>query len=187
VAQHESFIKSTNAAVMSSLAVQPLGADKQSKDHADADAPPIRIGDYTLNPLYAASNAWLGLAAGTIQTYSAACTLFTNAQSELHSLGAVWQDELDSLVQILETGQRVVKRQIDMVIREGEAMTPAPALDEQQAITLLGMKSVVSHGAADRNGGTSSDCVSWLESIKAAERGAKRMSKGLPSYQGMGM
>lgn len=130
------------------------------------------------HPLFAASNAWLNVAKHTLETYKSACKLVTDARPAA-SLGENWTEESDALIGILDMGKRVTERQIDAMMERKEN-TASRAEEEDEAETaraLLGIK-LIQHRNEVGNGQQQS--VSWVESVRCAERGVKRMVGGLP-------
>lgn len=131
------------------------------------------------HPLYTASNAWLSIANNTTNTYKSACQLAIEAKPSA-SLGDRWQEEGDALIEILEMGKRVTQRQMDAMTERKENAVPRAEeeLEADAARAVLGMRLDTRQDVVMGGQGQS---VSWVESVKCAERGVKRLAGGLPA------
>lgn len=139
--------------------------------------------DYSTHPLYLASSACLNLSLSTVETYKAAAMLVDSAKPQLPVLGEGWQEEMDTLVGILETGKRVTERQVSKMTLKGIESSAVHNDAEMKEIAnvenLLGMQI---HGRFD-NPYVSGQAVDWATSVKAAEKGAKALARGLAAHE----
>lgn len=174
--QNDEFIKSFNAQVAASLFVLGSSAPRKTSKSTPAADPIFKL--CTSHPLYSASVAYGELAQSAIRTYESACEAVDKSKPE-HVLGEKWQEENDSLVEILEVGKRVTQREIDrMMMKKGAdvEMGDQGRLHEEQekamARAVLGMEQLET--------GNGESGLPWIESMRCAERGAKRLAAGLP-------
>lgn len=167
------FTKAFKAQVDAALSV-PLPASQKTANtkRGRQQLPPDDL--WKVHPLYGPSNAWLNLSKNAISTYHQACKLVSDAKPE-KTLGASWQEETDALVEILDMGKRVTRRKVEGMMERGSAMTVGrkAAEDEENRDVgaLLSMELDTDMGE---------EGISWVESVRCAERGVRKLTDGLP-------